>query len=382
MLARRLALTLALGAASSLAAGCGNGQHPMPPAPPDMARGATDHPALWKLSKGTGSVQAAPEIWIVVWPGDETLGAQTVDFVDWMLHSDYWTQSLGEYGVGAGVSKGLVVLPTAAPAVIGDAELQTLAGQLVSSGQVTADDNTQVAFLPPPGTQVTAGGSGSCTEFLGYHSHSGGATAVAYSITARCDGAPGDPLDQISDTLSHEAAETATDPAPRSGYVDSSPGQQEVADLCEFGLDLPIDVPPDATHPTARRYWLQRLYSTMRAADGTLDPCQPQAWDHPYWNVALDPPIVAAAPGSSAAIDARLDVFAYGDVGDIKWVASSSNADVEPPTGTAHAGDTIPITVQPLSALRSGEVVEVDILSESAQAGSQLWIGYVQGRVQ
>jgi hypothetical protein len=270
----------------------------------------------------------------------------------------------------------------AAPPLIGDAQLQQIAGQLVASGQVAANANTSVAFLPPTTTQVTAGGIASCVDFLGYHSHSGGANAVAYSITARCEGAPGDPMDQVSDTLSHEAAETATDPAPRSGYVDNSPGGQEVADLCEFGLDLPIDVPPDATHPTARRYWLQRLYSNMRAADGTVDPCQPQAWQHPYWNVALDPPTVTAAPGSSAAIDARLDVFAYGDVGPIKWVASANGADVEPPEGQAQAGDTIAITVTPQSPLSAGQSVEIDILSEAAKGGSQLWIGYVQGRTQ
>ena len=44
----------------------------------------------------------APEVWVVVWPGDETLGAQIADFQDWMLHSDYWMTSMGEYGIGAG----------------------------------------------------------------------------------------------------------------------------------------------------------------------------------------------------------------------------------------------------------------------------------------
>jgi hypothetical protein len=115
---------------------------------------------------------------------------------------------------------------------------------------------------------------------------------------------------------------------------------------------------------------------------GTIEPCLPLPWDHPYWNVAVDPPVILAAPGSSAAIDARLDVFAYGDVGDIKWVASSSGADVSPSSGTAHAGDTIAISVTPLQALRAGETVEIDVLSEAAKGGSQLWMGYVQGRVQ
>jgi hypothetical protein len=139
-------------------------------------------------------------------------------------------------------------------------------------------------------------------------------------------------------------------------------------------------VPADATHPTKRRYWLQRLYSDARAADGTIEPCLPMAWDHPYWNVALDPAVVAAAPGSSAPIDARLAVFAYGDVGTIRWRASSGGADVQPPSGTAHAGDTIPITITPLDSLSTGQSVEIDVISESAAGGSQLWIGYVQAR--
>ena len=373
MLARALAVTLVL------VAGCGNGSQMMM-APPDMARGPLDHPPLWRVTHGTAPVQAAPEVWTVVWQGDEAIGAETVDFVDWMLHSDYWTQSLAEYGIGAGSSKGLIVIPSPPPALLGDAELGQLAAMLVSTGQVTANANTEVAFLPAPQTTVTAGGIKSCVDFLGYHSHNGGANSVAYSVTARCDGAAGQAIDQISDTLSHEVAEAASDPLPRSGIVDVSPGQQEIADLCEFGLDAPVDVPPDATHPTARRYWVQRLYSDMRAADGTIDPCLPVPWDHPYWNVALDPPVVAGAPGSSVGIDARLDVFAYGDVGTIRWVASSGSADVQPPTGEAHAGDTIPITITPLSTLRAGDVLEIDILSESAKGASQLWIGYVEAR--
>jgi len=379
MLARALVVMIAPAVTLALVAGCGD--HPqMMPAPPDMARAPLDHPPLWRLTHGTGAVQAAPEIWTVVWQGDEAIGADTADFVDWMLHSDYWTGSLGEYGIGAGVSKGLVVIPSAAPALLGDAQLGKLAGMLVSSGQVTANANTQVAFLPPPTTTVTAGGIKSCVDFLGYHSHNAGTDSVAYSVTARCDGAPGTPLDQISDTLSHEAAEAATDPEPRSGIVDLSPGQQEVADLCEFGLDAPVDVPPDATHATARRYWVQRLYSDMRAADGTVDPCLPLPWDHPYWNVALDPAVVPAAPGSPAGIDARLDVFAYGDVGTIKWIASSAGADVEPAAGEAKAGDTIAVTVTPFAPLQAGQSAEIDILSEAAQGGSQLWIGYVEAR--
>ena len=368
--------------ALALVAGCTDHQKMMMMAPPDMARGPLDHPPLWRLGHPTKPVQSAAEVWTVVWPGDEAVGAETVDFLDWMLHSDYWKTSLGEYGIGFGVSKGLIVMPTAAPAVLDDATLGKLATSLVTSGQVTKNDNTEVAFIPPATTTVTAGADKSCAVFVGYHSHgTDGPNAVAYSVNMRCHDEPGQPIDVLTRVLSHEVAETVTDPAPRSGYVDVSPGLQEVGDLCQFGQDLPVDVPPDAKHPTARRYWLQRQYSDARAADGTIDPCLPLAWDHPYWNVALDPPVlaVAAGPGSTQPIAARLDVFAYGDVGLIKWIASSS-ANVQPAAGMAHAGDTIEVTVSASSALQTGQSVEIDILSESEKAGSQIWFGYVQAQ--
>ncbi|HXU72811.1 MAG TPA: hypothetical protein VN947_26005 [Polyangia bacterium] len=350
---------------------------------PDMSRAPTDHPPLWRLQNTTTApVQTAPEIWIVVWPGDEQLGADLVDFTDWMLHSDYWKTSMGEYGIGEGTAKGLIVLPTAPPASIGDSTLAGLSTMLVTSGQITGNANTQVAFFPPSETTVSLGGGFvSCGAFLGYHEHGkNSASAVAYSVNARCKGTPGEVLDGLTDTFSHEAAEAATDPLPDNsgGIRDNSPAGQEVADLCEFGEDMPIDVPPDTMHPAGRRYWVQRLYSDKRAAMGDVDPCLPLPWDHPYWNVAFDPATILGAAGSSAAIDARLDVFAYGDVGEVHWTASSSDADVEPPEGTAHAGDTIPITVTPFDTLRSGTVIEIDVISESADAASQLWMGYVK----
>ena len=122
---------------------------------PDMERGALDHPPLWRLQHLDAALQTAPEVWTVVWPGDEALGAQVADFLDWMLHSDYWMTTMGEYGIGAGTSKGLIVMPTAAPSIISDSTLAGIATSLVSMGQVTADANTQVAFIPPTTTKVT-----------------------------------------------------------------------------------------------------------------------------------------------------------------------------------------------------------------------------------
>src|SRR4051812_7455707 len=111
---------------TACAAGCGDSASMMPP-PPDMARGPMDHPPLWHIRYGGGPLQAAPEVYVVVWQDAGSLGPRLGDFIDWMLGSDYWTGSLAEYGIGAGKFKGLIVLPMAAPPTITDSDLGDLA---------------------------------------------------------------------------------------------------------------------------------------------------------------------------------------------------------------------------------------------------------------
>jgi hypothetical protein len=361
----------------ALVAGCSGDGNQMP-APPDMSRGPMDHPDLWHIKSNGGDVQAAPEVYTVVWAGSEQIGQQVVEFLDWMLNSDYWKNSLKEYGVGQGVSKGLIVLPGPAPDKITDAQLQTLVGTLVSSGQVTRTDNTQVAFLPPATTLVAALGANGCDVFAGYHDHTKPITSgVAYSVDLQCEGEAGVAIDQLTRVLSHETAEAATDPVPPNGFVADGPVPQEISDLCNFGAGLPVDVPADATHP-ARRYWVQRQYSGQVALLNNQDPCIPLPWNRPYWNVAIDPgTILSAATATKLTVNARLAVFSYGDVGLIKWLASSADGSgtVDPDSGEAHAGDTIPITI----TLGSGQrgTYEFDVEAESEKAGSAAWFSYV-----
>lgn len=366
---------LALLASLACAAACGPGDHVA--AMPDMGRAPTDHPALWRIHSNGGPVQAAPEIYTAVWQGSEALGQEVADFTDWMLRSDYWTQSLAEYGVGAGRSMGVVVIPAAPPAALADADLQATVQQLVTSGAVPSPGpNTQVMLLIPPRTEVTAFGGRGCEVFAGYHqSTQAGGADVSYSVIMQCEPPMPGHIDEITETLSHEAAEAATDPKPPSGFVAAGPVAQEVADLC-VGASLPIDVPADGVHP-ARKFWVQRLYSGQVAAAGDHDPCLPLPWDHPYWNVALDPSVVSAAAALGASLPASLDVFAYGDVGEIKWFVGSNDGRVSatPSFGTARAGDTIPVVLRVDDPKRG--TYEVDLFAESARAGSNLWISYI-----
>jgi hypothetical protein len=363
--------------AAVLAGIVGCGQRSDPAAAADMGRAPTEHPALWSIHSNGGAVQAAPEIYTVVWQGSEPLGQQVADFLDWMLQSDYWTGSLAEYGVGAGRSRGVVTIPSPPPAQLSDADLQATVQQLVASGAVPSPGpNTQLTFLIPPATAVRAFGGDGCVVFAGYHqSIAVGAGDVSYSVIMQCEPPVAGDIDEITETLSHEAAEAATDPQPPSGFVAAGPVAQEVADLC-VGAARPIAVPADATH-AARKYWVQRLYSGQVAALGTADPCLPLPWQRPYWNVALDPAVVTAAAALGAHLTARLDVFAYGDVGEIKWFVGSNDGRVTatPSFGVAHAGDTIPVTLEIAEPKR--DVYEVDLFAESQEAGSNLWISYV-----
>src|SRR5262249_38608606 len=101
------------------------------PPPPDMSlpkRDPTDHPALTQMDYYGRQTLAAPEVWTVVWQGDEALGAKTNDFINWMLNSgnDFWTPGVSEYKVGAGKGMGVIVLPDAAPATIDDTMLTAM----------------------------------------------------------------------------------------------------------------------------------------------------------------------------------------------------------------------------------------------------------------
>lgn len=363
----RFAFVLAL----ALAAGCGNGSDTTMTGP-DMGRGPTDHPKLWQLTLNGGQIQAAPEIYVVVWQGYEAQGQQVADFVDWMVHSDYWTQSLAEYGVGAGKSMGYLVVPSPPPAILKDAQVQALAQGFVSSGMIQANPNTQVHFLIPHETQYPEGG---CSVFLGYHdTTNAGGKPLAYSITMQCDPPLAGNIDEITDTLSHEAAEAATDPVPGAGYVGNDPVGQEVSDLCPFSV--PIDVPADGTHP-ARKFWVERLYSSARAAQGNEDPCLPlPSASRPFWGVALDPPTVGGSLLGGVTVNAQLDVFAYGDVGEIKWFAGALDpgVSVTPSSGTAHAGDTIPVTITMDKPAKNA--YEIDVEADAAKAGAQIEFGY------
>ncbi len=347
------------------------------PTPPVEPRAATDHPAAWQVHDNGGPIQPAPRVYTVIWPGSEQIGQEVEQFVSWMLTSDYFTTSLAEYGVGAGQSMGLIVLPNAAPATMMDADIQALVKQLVENDQVDPqnDANTQVAFIIPPTTTVVVSGESTCNQIAGYHeSPSTSLPIIAYDVIADCDTSATE-LDGLTKVLSHEIAEAATDPLPNTGFAAEPPKAQEISDLCNFGEDLPIDVPGNPP----QRYWVQRQYSNAAAVAGNREPCVPLPWTRPYWGAALYPRTQTIATSKSPqVVQTWMEPFAYGDVGTILWEVLSADDGiiVDPESGVSQAGDTIPIRVT-IADPSKPHVYELDIESQSATAGASLWFTYV-----
>lgn len=282
----------------------------------------TQHPPLPRMSSVSGaSTIAAPEIWTVVWKGDETLGAQVNDFTKWMLGSDYWKNGVKEYGVGLGTAKGVLVIPNAPPATIDMTALDSLVdSNMGKNGWPTANANTIISFVLDPSTSVTSGGQkASCVQFDGYHnlSQSGG---VPYLVNAYCNSPTTmqPDFDTLTVTISHEAAEAATDfdlqhnRVMMAGSILPLPqlGGGEDGDMC---ISLNTKIKADATHT----YLVQRLWSDAAAALNNVNPCIPDD-TAPFFGAGLygnstsDPSVInITRSGGTGSATIKIEPFSY-----------------------------------------------------------------------
>jgi hypothetical protein len=364
-----------------LLAACGGGSHEAGDAgadlasvpdlslPPDLAipwRPPSDHPMPVQVTNHGGAGLAHISVWTVVWKGDQALGERIDRFHRWMLASEYWTQSLAEYGVGAGTANGVLLLPDAAPPTIDDSAFDGIIDGLRTDHP--SDENTHFAFVVPPTTHVTLmPGWTDCVDFGGYHSET--RSGATYSVNLQCDGK----FDTLTIVLSHEEAETATDAHPFTqapGWYSDSFFPSEVADLCT-GLDLLLT---DDSDGGGEPYTVERLFSHERAATGVQDPCVP-APSTPYFGAAIDPLVVTITTDMTGAGSAQalVEPFAYGVVGAIDWQIYSYVAGITftPSNGHSMAGQTIPITVHASSAQPGSNMVVV--LAKDAAGTLNQW---------
>jgi hypothetical protein len=354
-------------------------------------RDPTDHPPLFLMDFNGGPVIPKIEIWTVVWQGDEALGQRIDQFTKWMVESDdYWVHSLGEYGVGKGKAMGVIVIPNAAPATLDDSAFSPLIKNAIASALFPApNSNTLFQFIVPPTTKSTLYGSAGCQEYGGYHSETriaaGSMTLVPYAVNLQCSGFGGTSFDGLTEVVSHEASEVATDPHPFSRPAWVSPGEVapqggEVSDLCA-GLSAAFTVQQDGGGdaglvPTT--YYVTRNWSNKAVEAHNLDPCQPLPPGKKFFNVAVDPIeiVIETDAKGNGVFAAEFKPFSFGDVGTIKWASNGSGGEgitIDPVSGSGLAGDTIKliITVGPTAAAGT---YPMRLLVQSQKSGQTQWV--------
>jgi hypothetical protein len=199
------------------------------------------------LSFKGGAVLEAPHYRAVYWGTYWNLAlgtndrARLDDFFRAIAPSPRFASVLQQYDsrLQAGSFDGSTVVSGSVASLVTDADVRAL---VQAQRPAPGADEIDVVFLPR-GTEVSAGGAQSCQEFCGYHdSFEAGSKRWRYIVApyASCTGcsftnAPGLQLDTLrrdSSTviLSHEMAETITDPDPAAGWTAAD--GEEIGDLC------------------------------------------------------------------------------------------------------------------------------------------------------
>lgn len=286
----------------------------VPDAGPDVDNGAPSdvypapHPPLPTLVNGMkGPVLTSPKVYLVFYPS-YPFEAAIQAFTQAMTTSPYWTATTSEYGVGALSYGGTTDLQTPAPSLISQADLHAWVGTQIQNGAFGPPDPQAVYTIHfPMGTKITQpnpispafGTVDSCTAFGGYHSNvavnlgDAGTTSFAYAVIPTCG-----ILDSVTETLSHEWIEAATDPqvtaagvftlngGPNSAFfmpdqdhtVWGLLGGGEAADLCLPEGNIIRFTPPDL------KQRVQRSWSN-KSAMASHDPCVPLATE-PFFDSA------------------------------------------------------------------------------------------------
>jgi hypothetical protein len=339
-----------------LLAGCGGNAAPDDAAIADLATddAASDlaiAPPLARLTNHGGPVLAAPEPWIVVWPGDEALGTDVLDvYRDLFATSYYWPRTMQQYGIGAGTAKSVLVIPQPAPSTITRAQIPALIDQMAA--QTTRNANTALVLIIPLSTQLT----GVPAQEQAFHNETPGGLPFAVLQQSKTPLLYQTTFDDLSFFASHELAELVTDPfiATNPAWYDDTMTPQfgEIADLCNPTDNL-IKAVGDGGMPTKGDYLLSRLYSNAALAQ-KVDPCWPgpQSSTMPYFYVAATPRSVSLSSGSAMV---QLQVVAFGDVGNVSWSieGAPTGLTIDQTMGTNVAGDVVNVTLSMASVPRS-----------------------------
>ena len=193
------------------------------------------------------SVQVESVYYGQPWSTDANLQqtiSQTDAFLRYFVTSPYMT-ALKQYNVGDGtVLNDDLVNQNPANQTISDTQIHQILNSEIAAGHVAAPTaNSLYVFFTAPGVVVTANGQNSVTNFAAYHDvfQDAAGTSVAYAVLPYPTGNIAPTAATLTDfqqetiALSHEVAESVTDPDTQTGWLD--PQGNEICDLAngQFG---------------------------------------------------------------------------------------------------------------------------------------------------
>ncbi len=244
---------------------------------------------------------------------DDPNAASDATMMQYIVGSDWLTQTGADYGIGTGMIVQNVVIPTPAPDTITSTELETDIVREINAGTVPSPSDGNFAnylymVFYPAHTTITETVPGyprpmtSCRSYGGYHDAVDmGAYHFAYAVIPDCGAGGGlTDADGISVAASHELIEAASDALPLShpAYVLSIADQPawnllsgpEIGDLC------------DQLNVRRGGYLLQRVWSNSAAA-ANLDPCVPAPNTTVGFNVSTSDNVIQGSAGQSVTVD-------------------------------------------------------------------------------
>jgi hypothetical protein len=305
-------------------------------------------PQLLITNQGGGAL-AHMEVWTVFWNGDEALAAKVDKFNAAFLASSYWTDTLGEYGVGAGVAKGVINLGTPPVAVTDpsfDDFVRSLVGMTATNGATFGAPNGQtvVGFVLPKATLEKVGTSYHTETSVQLVSDTGSPIFIPYLVLEQIQVGFVSDFDYLTWSQSHELGETATDPLPdfEPGWFNTDVNVEgEVADLCN---NIPAQDDLGGT-----TYVLNRFYSGKLAAARQGDPCLPGT-GAPFIDVALSPLNLHIAAGTGQSGTVKLTAYTLGPQGFFNWqLYADSSYRVSPDHGQIAPGQSVTVRLTRLS---------------------------------
>ena len=209
---------------------CGHAQKPAVKAAQRKQLAVYNGGPLWK-----GGFRWQSIYWGTYWQGKNLpFGPAQVDKAVADIDADlsFWG-GLSEYNVGKGTVNPSVILGAVPPASIDDSKIGPQIKAWIKA-RLIPELGQQGAYnlFFPPGVSITLQGSASCQAFCDYHQFDGTHfyTVEPYPCSRGCNQCTTNGFDTLTQGLSEEMVELATDMEPGTGWVI---GQEELCDYCD-----------------------------------------------------------------------------------------------------------------------------------------------------